>query len=107
MARKFVHAHALSMETICPVSILDIFAAPYKVKFGCFVFKFQRLLSGEIKKKHPIYLIQIWISEHDYDINHGRKKWNAKKHPKKVWVRNWLKRRLEGKGLLWARLYKA
>jgi hypothetical protein len=28
------------------------------------------------------------------------KKRNAKKHPKKVWIRNWLNRRLEGKGIL-------
>jgi hypothetical protein len=28
------------------------------------------------------------------------KKRNAKKHPKKVWVRNWLNRRLQGKGIL-------
>jgi hypothetical protein len=28
------------------------------------------------------------------------KKRNAKKHPKKIWIRNWLNRRLEGKGLL-------
>jgi hypothetical protein len=30
----------------------------------------------------------------------GEKKRKAKKHPKKVWVRNWLNRRLEGKGIL-------
>jgi hypothetical protein len=45
-------------------------------------------------------LMQIWISADDYDINHGRKK----QHPKKNWARNWLNRRLDGKGLLLSHL---
>jgi hypothetical protein len=44
-------------------------------------------------------LLAIATGDND-DINHGRKKRKAKKHPKKVWVRNWLNRRLEGKGIL-------
>jgi hypothetical protein len=42
-------------------------------------------------------LLAIATGDND-DINHGRKK--TKKHQKKVWVRNWLNRRLEGKGIL-------
>jgi hypothetical protein len=59
MARKFVHAHALSMETICPVSILDIFAAPYKVKFGCFVFKFHLKVGVEESIVNALHELRI------------------------------------------------